>query len=116
MLPVLLSLLIAGPVRAESDTAGKSADISDRTALLQARREQLAQKRERQFRVADADHDRGLSRAELSASDMPRVLVRRFDEIDGNQDGELSRSEEHTSELQSLMRTSYDGFCCQKKQ
>src|SRR3546814_10859390 len=70
ILPVLLSLLIAGPVRAESDTAGKSADISDRTALLQARREQLAQKRERQFRVADADHDRGLSRAELSASDL----------------------------------------------
>src|SRR3546814_8919096 len=26
----------------------------------------------------------------------------------------LSRSEEHTSELQSLMRTSYDVFCLQK--
>src|SRR3546814_156365 len=25
------------------------------------------------------------------------------------------RSEEHTSELQSLMRTSYAGFCCKKK-
>src|SRR3546814_4833742 len=25
------------------------------------------------------------------------------------------RSEEHTSELQSLMRTSYDGFCLKKK-
>src|SRR3546814_4862807 len=84
ILPVLLSLLIAGPVRAESDTAGKSADISDRTALLQARREQLAQKRERQFRVADADHDRGL------------------------------RSEEHTSEPQSLMRIPYAAFCLKK--
>src|SRR3546814_7574054 len=29
-------------------------------------------------------------------------------------DGEKSRSEEHTSELQSLMRTSYDVFCLQK--
>src|SRR3546814_1404265 len=28
---------------------------------------------------------------------------------------ELSRSEEHTSELQSLMRTSYAVFCLQKK-
>src|SRR3546814_7260583 len=27
----------------------------------------------------------------------------------------LSRSEEHTSELQSLMRISYDVFCLQKK-
>src|SRR3546814_7366908 len=26
------------------------------------------------------------------------------------------RSEEHTSELQSLMRISYDGFCLKKKQ
>src|SRR3546814_7570166 len=27
----------------------------------------------------------------------------------------LPRSEEHTSELQSIMRTSYDGLCLQKK-
>src|SRR3546814_4714740 len=29
--------------------------------------------------------------------------------------GTLRRSEEHTSELQSLMRISYDGFCLKKK-
>src|SRR3546814_3336367 len=29
--------------------------------------------------------------------------------------GEWDRSEEHTSELQSLMRTSYDVFCLKKK-
>src|SRR3546814_1885960 len=28
---------------------------------------------------------------------------------------QLTRSEEHTSELQSLMRTSYAGFCLKKK-
>src|SRR3546814_9332943 len=28
----------------------------------------------------------------------------------------VMRSEEHTSELQSLMRISYDGFCLKKKQ
>src|SRR3546814_8416455 len=31
------------------------------------------------------------------------------------QQADLSRSEEHTSELQSLMRTSYAGFCLQNK-
>src|SRR3546814_14918398 len=33
---------------------------------------------------------------------------------DGNDEGD--RSEEHTSELQSLMRISYAGFCLTKKQ
>src|SRR3546814_6703981 len=33
----------------------------------------------------------------------------------GNKDLEPDRSEEHTSELQSLMRTSYAVFCLQKK-
>src|SRR3546814_8573267 len=38
------------------------------------------------------------------------------DEIDGPKDGRCSRqrSEEHTSELQSLMRTSYAAFCWKK--
>src|SRR3546814_10329935 len=35
--------------------------------------------------------------------------------IAGGGDGSLSRSEEHTSELQSLMRISYDVFCLKKK-
>src|SRR3546814_2698089 len=30
-------------------------------------------------------------------------------------DAVVVRSEEHTSELQSLMRSSYDGFCLKKK-
>src|SRR3546814_3717281 len=36
---------------------------------------------------------------------------------DGHDDNELAgfRSEEHTSELQSLMRISYAGFCLKKK-
>src|SRR3546814_6116292 len=42
------------------------------------------------------------------------VLIRR---IDSRQPHPLfiERSEEHTSELQSLMRSSYAGFCLQKK-
>lgn len=94
ILPVLLALLSAEPA-----PAAPLATSSDRAALLQARREQLEQKREQQFRAADTDHNRGLSRAELSASDLPRVLSRRFDEIDTNRDGELS-----PEELQALDR------------
>src|SRR3546814_9674454 len=37
-------------------------------------------------------------------------LIRALDRIDG-----LARSEEHTSELQSLMRISYAVFCLKKK-
>src|SRR3546814_10909560 len=35
---------------------------------------------------------------------------------DGQPDGAAIRSEEHTSELQSLMRNSYAVFCLKKKQ
>src|SRR3546814_969536 len=38
-----------------------------------------------------------------------RLVARRVDE------GDLARSEEHTSELQSLMRISYAVFCLKKK-
>src|SRR3546814_5435604 len=41
-----------------------------------------------------------------------------FVKFDQNKDGKISkseRSEEHTSELQSLMRNSYAVFCLQKK-
>src|SRR3546814_3353552 len=46
------------------------------------------------------------------AEDAARERGRAGDE----QDGEEARSEEHTSELQSLMRTSYAVFCLKKKQ
>src|SRR3546814_7808468 len=36
-------------------------------------------------------------------------------EAEGDSDGGTERSEEHTSELQSLMRTSYAVFCLKKK-
>src|SRR3546814_9728988 len=37
------------------------------------------------------------------------------DPVDQRFRGEIVRSEEHTSELQSLMRTSYAVFCLKKK-
>src|SRR3546814_2463645 len=48
-------------------------------------------------------------------------LVERYAEVTGRDCSAVSwyvalRSEEHTSELQSLMRISYDVFCLKKKQ
>src|SRR3546814_2156127 len=40
---------------------------------------------------------------------------RAIDQVDGNQFGMMMRSEEHTSELQSLLRISYAVFCLKKK-
>src|SRR3546814_3545708 len=41
-----------------------------------------------------------------------QAVLRRVDQVDGQR---ALRSEEHTSELQSLMRISYAVFCLQKK-
>src|SRR3546814_10373617 len=46
---------------------------------------------------------------ESDANQLNRYLLKKVDEL------ELSRSEEHTSELQSLMRISYAVFCLTKK-
>src|SRR3546814_1957454 len=50
----------------------------------------------------------------------PRLGPRRYRQVAGVEDDEIEqfaryRSEEHTSELQSLMRISYDVFCWKKK-
>src|SRR3546814_8492132 len=57
--------------------------------------------RRRPVASLDLSHDRG-------RADAPRRL-------DGGPGRDRGRSEEHTSELQSLMRTSYAAFCLKKK-
>lgn len=91
ILPVLLAV-VASAARAGTADA-------QRDALLQQHRERLAQKREQQFRAADRDGNGGLSRTELAASSLPKVLTSRFDEIDSDHSGELS-----PQELQALER------------
>src|SRR3546814_6711500 len=57
---------------------------------------------------------RGVALAYLAASgkgDVPGLAFAIF----SNADGMTERSEEHTSELQSLMRISYAVFCLKKK-
>src|SRR3546814_5947392 len=45
----------------------------------------------------------------------PRMLEIQVAEIDAGAEQRTERSEEHTSELQSLMRISYAVFCLKKK-
>src|SRR3546814_5513562 len=54
-----------------------------------------------------AEHARG-------RLDRPAILLDRAD-LDARAADIARRSEEHTSELQSLMRNSYAGFCLKKK-
>src|SRR3546814_9484043 len=77
-------------------------------------------------RGADRRHDRHpavrkvglLGIDERDTARLPGLIVpighRRAHRDDGGADGR-TRSEEHTSELQSLMRTSYAVFCLKKK-
>src|SRR3546814_7838028 len=72
--------------------------------------------------VAGADAERDIDRA--AGGVFPLRLLAALDRLDGvlDQVGErlaylaaVARSEEHTSELQSLMRISYAVFCVKKK-
>src|SRR3546814_10210330 len=50
----------------------------------------------------------------LDRLDMAQTALQRADTLSGGQQQRV-RSEEHTSELQSLMRISYDVFCLNKQ-
>src|SRR3546814_8942700 len=66
---------------------------------------------------ADAAHRAPIGADAAAAAGEPDILVPRAD--DALQDVvdrvQIARSEEHTSELQSLMRISYAVFCLKKK-
>src|SRR3546814_1379416 len=58
----------------------------------------------------------GLDRGYILAVDTKNEVDGTADGMDGGDSGNtLQRSEEHTSELQSLMRISYAVFCLKKK-
>jgi hypothetical protein len=89
ILPVLAAVLASAMASAVAADEPAATPAPDAAQMLDARRARLAEKREQQFRTADRDGDRGLSRDELAASSLPKVLLRRFDEIDSNHDGRL---------------------------
>src|SRR3546814_2162881 len=76
--------------------------------------------RPRRFRTGtgNAVHCPGLRRTTAAmmakrAGEAPIIVVKRVRKVTGGHHG--GRSEEHTSELQSLMRISYAVFCLKKK-
>src|SRR3546814_1574089 len=80
------------------------------------------QDRERRFGRADMPRDDvaqrpGQRRAERQEGNPVQPLAGRpgDDQDAGESDADRGRSEEHTSELQSLMRISYAVFCLKKK-
>src|SRR3546814_2687790 len=66
------------------------------------------QKSQRPGCARNTDHRQQRRRAASARDDPPRRAVERIGDA-------LRRSEEHTSELQSLMRISYAVFCLKKK-
>src|SRR3546814_9006583 len=98
------------------------AGFSTGTRLNSKRNERIAA-----FMVDDLrDDDKGVVIAAWPFSDDPYTRAERLDVYSGrrvvvarapvqNAEFVTDRSEEHTSELQSLMRNSYDVFCLKKK-
>src|SRR3546814_6141302 len=66
------------------------------------------------FVVVDAT---SLNEAGYVGEDVESIITKLLQAADGNvEKAQKGRSEEHTSELQSLMRISYAVFCLKKKQ
>src|SRR3546814_4899927 len=75
-----------------------------------------AMKRAEKDRVTRIEQDRRARERQFMLGDRYSVMASRADYADASSDPDArQRSEEHTSELQSLMRTSYAVFCLQKK-
>src|SRR3546814_960852 len=84
----------------------------------------IAQEAALKFKETCGIHAEAFSTAEvrhgpmaLAATGLPMLIFRQDDESASGVDALIKelRSEEHTSELQSLMRISYAVFCLQKK-
>src|SRR3546814_4555521 len=87
---------------------------SGRRTLFVARRRRCAARGARQ-RPHDAARAQGRSRRTIGAGDSGAVAGRRKLRHFPIMGAVRERSEEHTSELQSLMRISYAVFCLKKK-
>src|SRR3546814_2611324 len=69
------------------------------------------------LRLEDCDHSLKLKKKKQRKSKTQQAAgeEKKAEEDDGSFNSQEDRSEEHTSELQSLMRSSYAGFCLKKK-
>src|SRR3546814_4171666 len=98
--------LIAAPVFAAP--GGRTGDADGNGVLTRAEAQAHATDR---FAKMDTNKDGKIDAADRQAA-RAAMQAKRFAAFDANSDG---RSEEHTSELQSLMRISYAVFCLKKK-
>jgi hypothetical protein len=73
--------------------AGPLDGPEQRAAMLAQRRERLKQKWEAEFRAADTDADRALTRDEMQAGKLPSALLEHFDDIDRDHDGHVTPEE-----------------------
>src|SRR3546814_9408224 len=84
---------------------------------LQQLRGELARAQEHEPRLAEVDAMLDVAAIQIDEAGLLLERIRADLDVDPAQFDELERrrSEEHTSELQSLMRTSYAVFCLKKK-
>src|SRR3546814_6653527 len=104
-----------------TSSAGKGAQavLQGQANSLQARVKTLTegfQKEEEALRTGFQNKTLTQQAAEAKAKDIEGRKQSAQAEISGRQRTLQARSEEHTSELQSLMRISYAVFCLKKKQ
>src|SRR3546814_5812970 len=92
-------------IRAELDEAQRLREEAQK-ALAEYKRKQRDAAKEAEDLLANAKHEAELLRRQ-AAEDLKETLARR--------EKAAVRSEEHTSELQSLMRSSYSVFCLTTK-
>src|SRR3546814_7103733 len=81
-------------------------ELVGRLQTVERRAVEVPHEPPQELRISDDLRER-LDRIEARLSEVSRDA--------GSKLGEVGRSEEHTSELQSLMRTSYAVFCLKKK-
>src|SRR3546814_5585601 len=101
----------------EAALAAAHADISARDILIDTLRVQIARLKRMQFGKSSEKLDTQIAQLELALEELEGEAIvaaaRRADPAEV--DRPSPRSEEHTSELQSLMRISYAVFCLKKK-
>src|SRR3546814_3812485 len=83
--------------------------------MIQVKRRVFIDEREIEESFVRASGPGGQNVNKLSTAVELRFDVRQSPSLPGPVRARLERSEEHTSELQSLMRISYAVFCLQKK-
>src|SRR3546814_10292014 len=98
----------ASRIRMEIDSKPEELDRKERRLIqLKIQREALKKEKDAESRQRLADLESEIEALEREYNDLEEVWKA--------EKATLQRSEEHTSELQSLMRISYAAFCLKKK-